>query len=72
MHKKAIDYLCTEIGLPDLDFLPSENMLATLALFFYANNRAQPLPNQKKELRKWFWATAVASRTQARVTGKIS
>jgi hypothetical protein len=60
--KKAIDYLCTEIGLPALDFLPSENMLATLALFFYANNRAQPLPNQKKELRKWFWATAVASR----------
>ena len=60
--KKSVDYLCTEIGLPNFDFLPSENMLATLAFFFYANNRAQPLPIQKRELRKWFWATAVAAR----------
>lgn len=60
--KKAVDYLCTEIGLPNVDFLPSENMLATLAFFFYTNNRAQPIPIQKRELRKWFWATAVAAR----------
>lgn len=60
--KRAVDYLCTEIGLHNFDFLPSENMLATLSFFFYANNRAQPLPSQKRELRKWFWATAVGGR----------
>lgn len=32
--KNAVDYLCTEIDLPHFDFLPSENMLATLAFFF--------------------------------------
>jgi hypothetical protein len=64
--KKAVDYLCTELGLPNFDFLPSDNMLATLAFFFYANNRAQPLSSQKRELRKWFWTTAVAGRYAGR------
>jgi len=64
--RKAVDYLCTEIGLPNFEFLPSDNMLATLAFFFYANNRAQPLSSQKRELHKWFWATAVAGRYAGR------
>ena len=64
--KKAVDYLSTEIGLPNYDFLPSDNMLATLSFFFYANNRAQPLSAQKHELRKWFWATSVAGRYAGR------
>ena len=37
-------------------------MIATLAFFFYANNGAQPSSGQKRELKKWFWATSVASR----------
>jgi hypothetical protein len=64
--RKAVDYLSSELGLPNYDFLPSDNMLATLSLFFYANNRAQPLFNQKHELRKWFWATSVAGRYAGR------
>lgn len=63
---KAVDYLCTEIGLPNYEFLPSDNMVATLSLFFHANNRAQPSSTQKRELRKWFWATAVGSRYAGR------
>jgi hypothetical protein len=64
--RKAVDYLSAELGLPNYDFLPSDNMLATLSYFFYANNRAQPLFNQKHELRKWFWATSVAGRYAGR------
>lgn len=59
---KAVDYLVSEIGIVDYSLLPSENMLATLSLFFYANNRAQPNRFQKGQLRRWFWATAVGSR----------
>lgn len=64
--KKAVDYLNNEMGLPNYDFLPSENMVATLSLFFYANNRAQPSSKQRRELFKWFWATAIAGRYTGR------
>jgi len=63
---KAIDHLTNEFGVTNLTFLPSDNMVAILALFFHANNRAQPNAAQKREIRKWFWATAVARRYAGR------
>jgi hypothetical protein len=63
---KAIDYLTSDIGVPNYWFLPSDNMLVTLAMFFHANDCGQPSARQSKEIRKWFWATAVAGRYTGR------
>lgn len=60
--QKAVDYLIKEFSLPNFTFLPSENMLVVLAFFFHANNRAQPNSLQRREIRRWFWATAVSRR----------
>jgi hypothetical protein len=60
--RKAVDYLCTELGVLNFSHLPSDNMVALLAFFYYQNNRAQPNAAQKREIRKWFWATAVGRR----------
>jgi len=59
---KAIDYLVHNFGVMNYSYLPSNNMIATLSLFFYYNNRAQPNTKQKRELRKWFWTTALGKR----------
>ncbi len=37
-------------------------MIAMLAVFFYANNRAQPSRTQREQIRRWFWFTAVVQR----------
>ncbi|MBN2037223.1 MAG: DUF262 domain-containing protein [Chitinispirillaceae bacterium] len=60
--KRAVDYLNNELGVINFSFLPSELMIAVLAFFFYANNQAQPNARQRKEIRKWFWATGVGRR----------
>lgn len=60
--RKAVDYLVNDLKVPNLGFLPSENMVAVLAFFFHANNSAQPSSPQRKELNKWFWATAIGRR----------
>jgi len=60
--KRAIDYLHYDIGVVNFSFLPSDLMIAVLAFFFHANNRTQPNHKQRKEIRKWFWATGVARR----------
>lgn len=62
---KAVDYLRLNFGVVNRGFLPSDNMLATLALFFYWNG-GQPNGRQKAELQKWFWATAVGQRYAGR------
>ena len=60
--KKAVDYLKNNLGLLDFKHLPSQNMVATLSIFFFYNNNAQPTSKQRKELKKWFWATGVGKR----------
>lgn len=64
--QKAVDYLCNEIGVPNLSFLPSENILPVLSFFFHSNNGAQPTSIQRREIRKWFWTTGVARRYAGR------
>lgn len=62
---KAVDYLCATFQVLDAGFLPSENMLTTLSVFF-CNHPAAPTSRQRKEIRKWFWATAVGQRYSGR------
>lgn len=64
--KKAVDYLITELGVINYTFLPSDNMVPLLAYFFFVNNGAQPNPKQRREIRKWFWATGVGRRYAGR------
>jgi hypothetical protein len=62
---KAVDYLRQNFSVLTREYLYSDYMIATLALFFFWNGRG-PSAGQKKELRKWFWATAVGSRYSGR------
>ena len=66
--EKAVDYLIHDLGLRVLTFglLPSQNMVSLLTLFFFHNRRAQPNGVQRRELKKWFWATAVGQRYSGR------
>ena len=62
---KAVDYLRLRFPVYDESYLPSANMLATLAIFFF-HHPGQPSPQQAAEIRKWFWATGVAQRYSGR------
>jgi hypothetical protein len=57
----AVDYLHHRFPVYDESYLPSVNMLATLAVFFF-HHRTQPNARQATEIRKWFWATGLAKR----------
>lgn len=63
---KAVGYLVTTLGVPSYSYMPSDNMVATLALFFFYNGLSQPTPKQARELKKWFWATGVGQRYAGR------
>jgi len=63
---KSVDYLCNELKLVNRSFLPSDNMIPVLSYFFYSNNLAQPTSRQRREIRKWFWATGIAGRYSGR------
>lgn len=62
----AVDWLHKNFNIINYDFLPSQNMVSLLTLFFYHNNNAQPSSYQRKQLRKWFWYTAIKSRYSGR------
>jgi hypothetical protein len=62
----AADFMVHELGVANFDFLPSEPMLGTLALFFFHNRNARPSRAAKRRLEKWFWATAVGARYTGR------
>lgn len=62
----ATDYLVNELQVPNVDFLPSEPMVAILALYFFHNGGVRPPPMAKRALRRWFWATALGERYSGR------
>lgn len=62
---RAIDCLRKDFFVLDDGLLPSENMVSTLAVFFY-HHAALPTPRQQIEIKKWFWATAVGQRYSGR------
>jgi hypothetical protein len=63
--RSAVDYLHRRFPVHDESYLPSANMLATLAVFFY-HHPGQPSRVHATEIRKWFWATGVAQRYSGR------
>lgn len=62
---KAVDYLYANFSVLTPDFLPSDNMLASLAVFFF-HHPAAPSARQRREIRKWFWATGIGQRYSGR------
>lgn len=64
--QKAVDHLRGGLGVFNASFLPSDLMVPVLAYFFHANHRAQPSARQRREIRKWFWATGVGRRYAGR------
>lgn len=62
---RAVDFPRESFCVLNDQFLPSENILATLPVFFQ-HNGAQPGVTQRRELRKWFWATALGQRYSGR------
>ncbi len=61
----AVDYLHHHFPVYDETYLPSANMLATLAVFFF-QHPGQPNGYQAREIRKFFWATGVGQRYSGR------
>ena len=61
----AVEYLRNRFPVYNETYLPSANMLATLAVFFF-HHSGQPNRQQATEIRKWFWATGVAQRYSGR------
>lgn len=61
----AVDYLHDRFPVHDESYLPSANMLATLAVFFF-HHPGPPNRYQAAEIRKWFWATGLAQRYSGR------
>ena len=57
----AVHYLHWRFPVYDESYLPSANMLATLAVFFFSHP-GLPNAHQRAEIRKWFWATGLAKR----------
>lgn len=57
----AVNYVHNRFPVYDESYLPSANMLATLAVFFF-HHPGQPDARQAAEIRKWFWATDLAKR----------
>lgn len=62
---KAVDYLRTNFHVTDETFLPSSYMISLLTLFYFYHPAA-PGSRQRREIRKWFWATGVAQRYSGR------
>lgn len=60
--QNAVDYLTHTLGVINFSYLPSQNIVTTLSLFFYHNDNSQPTSAQRREIQKWFWATSICQR----------
>jgi hypothetical protein len=58
----AARFLREEYGIEKISDLPSQTMLTVLSVFFYYLQNGRPDNQQKKELKKWFWRSSLASR----------
>jgi len=57
----CVDFLSDEFGVSSYSLLPSDNIFTMLSFFFYLNN-GNPSSAQKREIKKWFWHTALGER----------
>jgi hypothetical protein len=57
--RKAVDYIVGQLEIPSYEFLPFPLMIPVLSVFFYRNRGKTPNSRQNREIKKWFWQTAV-------------
>lgn len=57
----TVDFMANEFGISGYRQLPSDNIFTMLSLFF-CWNKGNPSSSQKKEIKKWFWHTALGER----------
>jgi hypothetical protein len=69
-YEKVVDYLTTQIGVPNADIIPYSNQLTVLAEIF----RQIPLPSAKQyqAISQWFWRTSLAGYFGGWDTGNMS
>ncbi|RPH52298.1 MAG: DUF262 domain-containing protein [Desulfobacteraceae bacterium] len=58
---QTVDFMFENFGITSYYQLPSDNIFTILALFFYLNH-GMPSSQQKREIKKWFWHTALGER----------
>jgi hypothetical protein len=58
---KAVNYLEQQFSVLSRDYLGYDYIISMLALFYFWNGRG-PSEHQKREIRKWFWATCFGQR----------
>ncbi len=63
--KRALDLLRSRFNVLGDGLLPSQYMVATLAVFFYHRPK-QPAPDQMTQITRWFWGTAIGQRYSGR------
>ncbi|HEY9285129.1 MAG TPA: DUF262 domain-containing protein [Pyrinomonadaceae bacterium] len=61
----SLEYLNNRFNVLDDGLLPSEYMIATLSIFFFSRG-SQPTAWQRREIKKWFWATSLGQRYSGR------
>lgn len=62
----AIDYLRTRFGVHHPGFLPSDQILTLLSLYFAWKGPSRPSRQAAQRLQHWFWLTAVSQRYSGR------
>ena len=69
-YMRAVDFLATDLSIPSDRHIPYANQMVVLAEVF----RLLPIPNveQRLELKRWFWRTAVSGYFGGWNTGNMS
>lgn len=58
---KAVNYVWDNFSVLSREYLGYDYIISMLALFYFWNGRG-PSERQKREIRKWFWATCFGQR----------
>jgi hypothetical protein len=69
-YKKVVDYLTTQIGVPNAEIVPYSNQMTVLAEIF----RQIPMPSasQYQAISQWFWKTSLTGYFGGWDTGNMS
>ena len=69
-YKKVVDYLTTQIGVPNAEIVPYSNQITVLAEIF----RQIPIPSAKQyqAISQWFWRTSLTGYFGGWDTGNMS
>lgn len=64
--ERSEKFLKSECGVKSINFIPSLTMVSILAIFFYYYRRDKLTDYIKRQLKKWFWYSAVSGRYSGR------